>query len=130
MTIENLFEAKDESYQLYCTVYELSENAEQLLDIDKEHFGLVSHCRNFSEDTSWITDSYNDSRSYDGYLYSKIDPVPRKRMTHGDKREDVRMRIKERINASEVKPVEEIRLSIGKVYISEGNLILERGMKE
>lgn len=136
MPLEKLFCAVDETNHVYTWDYTVRERAIALLDVNKECFALITEREEIDDETGAMGD-YRESSEFFGYLYSKYEPKPAEIIPHGTRRanfvelsskirEDLVDKIKRKTSASGIEEVESIALDVGRVYISDGCLLLDR----
>ncbi len=141
---EKLFSEVDNTEHVYTTDYSVNERASALFDVNEEYFALITHRSTWDEETSAGWSVSSDSWCQ-GYLYSKRNPQPakpiqryfsmmpseeleqlRREVLSAKKESDLVSIIKSKTNTPNIRQVEEINLGVGRIYISEGNLLLDR----
>ncbi|MBI4981078.1 hypothetical protein HZC30_05995 [Candidatus Woesearchaeota archaeon] len=135
MLTEKLFSTIDETNHVYTWDYTVQERALALLDVNEEYFALITERKEIEDETGAMGD-YRDNSWFFGYLFQKANPQPVEKIPRGERgtstvksfvtKESIITEIKEKKHASEVKELDNIALSIGRVYISDSNLILDR----
>ncbi|MFA5176108.1 MAG: hypothetical protein WC413_02515 [Candidatus Nanoarchaeia archaeon] len=133
---EILFNVVDYMTKNYTWEYTTKQKAIALLDINFKSFVMISERREIADETGAMGD-YRDTTWYLGYLYSKEDPQPTQATYQFSKepyliesssksKEDLISLIEKKTGSYLLKEIESINLNIGKVYILEGNLVLDR----
>jgi len=135
MPIERLFNAINETNHVYAWDYTTQEEAVALYDAGKNHFALITRRREIADETGAMGD-YRDNMWTFGYLFSKQEPKPTEQVPENTRgtstidsfvnEDSVISEIKKRTGVSDIRKVESIELSVGRVYISGGNLVLDR----
>ena len=137
MPIEKLFSEVDDTKHVYTWDYTVQERARALYDVNKDCFALITDRREIDDETGAMGD-YRDTSGYCGYLFLKNDPQPLQSIPHGTRksthedylhyREESPLidAIKSKTNSADIRQVKEITLEVGRVYISEGNLLIDR----
>ncbi|MBI2651036.1 hypothetical protein HYX01_01050 [Candidatus Woesearchaeota archaeon] len=143
MLTEKLFSAIDETKHAYTWDYTTREAAIALFDANEEYFAMITKRREIADETGAMLD-YRDNTYYVWNLYSKnnletgIKPVEKwgKRERHvlDDKtrkmvevgKEDLMGEVKKKPYGTDIKELESITLRLGRVYILDGNLMLDR----
>jgi hypothetical protein len=143
MPTEKLFSTIDETEHVYTWDYTTREAAIALFDVNDEYFAMITERREIADETGAMLD-YRDNTYYIWNLYSKnnlepgIEPVERwgtrERHVLDDKtrnmvevgKEDLMSEVKRKPYGMGIKKVESIRLMLGRVYILDGNLMLDK----
>ena len=135
MALEQLFGKIDDTEHVYTWDYTVQESARALYDVNDEFFALITDRREIDDETGAMGD-YRDNSGYCGYLFLKSDPKPVQAIPHGTRNNPEVLHygeesplidaIKSKTDTTDIRRVEEITLDLGRVYISEGNLLLDR----
>lgn len=134
MPIERLFSEIDNTEHVYTWDYTEQKRAHALYDVDKDRFALITYSRSIADETGAMGD-YRDISGFCGYLFSKSNPRlnesicedESKIITCYTKESSLIELIRLKTRSIDIIKVGEITLESGRVYISEGNLLLDRG---
>lgn len=118
-----LFAAVDETEHVYTWDYSKKEAASKLIDVSDENFALITNCHDVDEETGAMGDyrSYNYKRCR---VYSKKS-LQEIEMFELDDKEDTIGQIEKKYRVSQLKETDVIEMKTGKLYISDGDLIIE-----
>lgn len=120
--LQKLFVAVNETEHVYTWDYSKQESASQLFDVGGDSFALITTCHEVDEETGAMLDlRIRDFARC--YLYSKhtlrvTETFNIRKLT------DALPEMEKRLSGSQVRLTEAIQLPRGRVYISEGDLVL------